>query len=367
MRDESMYSRRNFLRVGGTAAGALAFGGVLAACGGGKSGGGPTDGEFKGISDITLVNWGGTTTTAIDEAWGKPFAKASGVGVKVTSPIDYGKFKAQVDSGKIQWNWLDSEGYFPFREPDLLAKLDPAEMGINTADLVEFPNNVIDNGICDYLSAHVIAYRTDNDKRHPRTWEEFFDVKGIPGKRALYNYPYAMLEIALLGDGVPFDKLYPLDVQRAFTKIDSIRDDLVFFNSGAESQQLLSGGGADFVTPWHNRAGFLAMGGEPVGIEWNQNLLLRTYHVIPRDDPKAPATKAFIKSTLELQPQLDFARLSGLGPVLKEATTAVDDKLKPLLPTTPENWDVAAGFVDDNWWGPNYTDVSKQWYEWQGA
>jgi putative spermidine/putrescine transport system substrate-binding protein len=365
-------SRKGFLKGSGVAVGGLYGGSLLAACGGddepaATGGGGGANKALDGISTITVVNWGGTTSDAMKEAWAKPFTKATGIDVKLTSPIDYGKFKVQIEGGNVDWNWIDSEGYFPFGNSDLLADVRPEDFGLTASDFVEFDNNVTPKGVASYLSSHVIAYRTDKDGPHPTDWVEFFDTKGIPGKRALYNYPYAMLEIALLGDGVAYDDLYPLDVDRAFDKIDSIRDDLIFFNTGAESQQFLVGDSADFVTPWHNRAGYLALGGLPIGIEWNQQVLLCTYHVIPRGDEKAPADKEFIKTALEPENQLEFARLSGLAPSRVQAVEKVDERLKPLMPTTAENWDKAAGFTNDEWWGENYVSVSEKWYEWVGA
>ena len=57
-----------------------------------------------------------------------------------------------------------------------------------------------------------------------------FDTKKFPGKRTFYKWSApGVIEIALLADGVPADKLYPLDLDRAFKKLDTIKSDIVWW------------------------------------------------------------------------------------------------------------------------------------------
>src|SRR6516165_2101981 len=51
--------------------------------------------------------------------------------------------------------------------------------------------------------------------------------------------PRSMI-FALLADGVPRDKLYPLDIDRAFKKLDRIKPHIkVWWREGNQSQQLI--------------------------------------------------------------------------------------------------------------------------------
>ena len=52
---------------------------------------------------------------------------------------------------------------------------------------------------------------------------DYWDAKKFPGPRGMYNAPTYILEFALIADGVPKDKLYPLDVPRAFKSLDRIK------------------------------------------------------------------------------------------------------------------------------------------------
>ena len=73
----------------------------------------------------------------------------------------------------------------------------------------------------------------------------FFDVASYPGKRGLYDGYYAFMW-ALLADGVPIDQLIPLHLEPAKRKLDSIRDDQVFRQTGIRCSTC----GPPAKTPW---------------------------------------------------------------------------------------------------------------------
>jgi putative spermidine/putrescine transport system substrate-binding protein len=345
------HSRRGFLRNAaiGTLAAATGAAGLSAL-------GGPA----AAAETFTIANWGGVTSRAMETAWGKPFTAKTKMPVQ-PAIFDYGKFTAQIKEGKIIWDWADLEGWYPHANPDLLEKLPYDALGVKAADLID-PSLHTENAVASYLNSYVIAYRTDKKRPHPKTWAEFFDVTAFPGKRALYNWPYGMIEIALLADGVALKDLYPLNFDRAFAKIKSIRDNIVFWNTGAEAQQLIVSDAVDYIVSWSSRVAYLALGGMPVGIEWNQNVRLVDVHTIPKGTKKRDASVAFIKTALDPDVQAAFAQLSGgLSPVTKEGLEKVDAALKPYLSTTPENWDMAVGGLDDKWWGANLGDTSTKW------
>ncbi|WP_163591335.1 extracellular solute-binding protein, partial [Klebsiella pneumoniae] len=64
--------------------------------------------------------------------------------------------------------------------------------------------------------ATVLAYRTDKVKSPPRSWADFWDIRGRPGQRAMRKFPFDTIELALLADGVDPRSLYPCDFDRAF-------------------------------------------------------------------------------------------------------------------------------------------------------
>ena len=82
---------------------------------------------------------------------------------------------------------------------------------------------------------------------------DFFDIEKFPGKRGMRKLGKAMLEMALMGDGVPAAEVYDLlgteeGVQRAFAKLDTIKDHVVWWEAGAQPPQLLADGEVSMTT-----------------------------------------------------------------------------------------------------------------------
>src|SRR5690606_7575443 len=68
----------------------------------------------------------------------------------------------------------------------------------------------------------ILAYRTDAGlKREPESWTDLWGVEGLPGRRALRNYPFDTIEIALMGGaGADPKNLFPLDFDKAYAALD---------------------------------------------------------------------------------------------------------------------------------------------------
>ena len=59
--------------------------------------------------------------------------------------------------------------------------------------------------------------------------------------------PQGNLEFALMADGVPRDQVYPAlstpeGLERAFRKLDTIKDEVIWWEAGAQPQQMLADG-----------------------------------------------------------------------------------------------------------------------------
>ena len=104
---------------------------------------------------------------------------------------------------------------------------------------------------------------------------DFFNTKSYPGKRGMRKNPKVTLEFALIADGVPTDQVYDVlsteeGVARAFAKLDTIKDDIVWWEAGAQPPQLLADGEVVFSTAWNGRV-FNAKNGEgqPFEMVWD--------------------------------------------------------------------------------------------------
>jgi putative spermidine/putrescine transport system substrate-binding protein len=249
-------SRRSFLK--GAAGGALAVGSPAVIT------------SAQAQSRVIYVNtWGGSWTAAEDAAFFKPFTKETGITVRTVAPVSYAKLKAQVQSKNYEWDvtaiseadWLraENEGLV---EPIDWSVVDKSKL---------FDDPVSANGIKYCALGTNLVYRTDKfPKGGPKNWADFWDVQKFPGNRSLFNHPMRTLIFALLADGVPKDKLFPLDLERGFRKLNQIKPHIkVWWTQGNQSQQLLRDGEVDMMAMWNARGSELKQQGLPVEVVWD--------------------------------------------------------------------------------------------------
>ena len=195
---------------------------------------------------LVFVDWGGTNTDARIEKNIKPFEEQTGIKVTVVTPSDYAKLIAMVENGTTEWDVMNCDAYWGVYAGNK-GYLEPIDYKIVVEKLdkdVELSHVV---GAEVYSS--VISYNKDKYTKDtaPQNWQDFYDLEKFPGKRAMWQYPVTVIESALLADGVPMDKLYPLDLDRAFKKLDTIKDSIVWWTKGAQPAQMLSTGEADLA------------------------------------------------------------------------------------------------------------------------
>ncbi|MCY3639815.1 MAG: extracellular solute-binding protein, partial [Gammaproteobacteria bacterium] len=224
-------------------------------------------GTFATANDaLTVVSWGGSYAKASVEGYHKAFTAETGIEIKLD---DYNgglaQVRAQVEAGNVYWDVVDVELADGVRgcEEGLFEPLDPATLppGANGEPAAEdyFPGMITECGANQLFYSTVYAY---NAKRlsgaKPTTIEDFFDLERFPGRRGMRRSPVVNLELALLGDGVPIDEVYAtLDTQagidRAFRKLDTIKEEIVWWEAGAQPPQMLADGEVVMSTAYNGR------------------------------------------------------------------------------------------------------------------
>jgi putative spermidine/putrescine transport system substrate-binding protein len=287
--------------------------------------------------------------------------------------MDYAAWTEQIKSGKPGWDWGDFEAYFPIGNPDLFLPLDKESLGVTADDMVDLGNAAAnaelysEKAVGQYISAYVLLYDSKRHPEHPSGWAEVFDQKKWPGIVSMYNYPYGMLEVALVADGVTWDSMYPLDYERAFKKLNSLGKNLVFSNSGAEAQQQLASGAADWVVHWNMRGLPLAQQGLPIAVDWKDNVMIQASHVIPANTDRPKILTQYIANSLKIENQAAMANATATGPVVKGAFELIDEDVKPWVATNPVNIAQSAGLIDDTWWAENFGAAYEKWNAWQAS
>lgn len=309
---------------------------------------------------MNFVSWGGSTQDAQQQAWAMPFTANTGIKVVQDGPTDYGKLKAMVESGNVQWDLVDVEADFAYRAASE-GLLEPLDFNVIDKTNID-PRFVSDYGIGSFYFSFVLAYNKNRLSSEPTSWSQLFDIENYPGKRALYKWPSpGVLEMALIADGVAEKDLYPLDLDRAFKKLDTIKDDIVWWGGGAQSQQLLASGEASMGMFWNGRVFSLQEGGLPVGVSWDNNLVMSDFLVIPKGAKNKDAAMKFLAYSTSAQGQADFATLTAYSPINNESSALIDEGLNAYLPTSYSEDQVSLNY---QYWAKNGQAISSQWNSW---
>jgi putative spermidine/putrescine transport system substrate-binding protein len=337
---------------------------VLAACSTNSAGEGTGGSTEAGKEQLVVVDWGGAITEAHKKAIFEPFEKEFGVKIVVNSPTDYGKFKAMVESGNVEWDVVNVDSDFVIRggKEGLLEQLDYEV--INEEGVME--QLVNEYGIGAELYNVAISYNTDNysEENHPRNWQEFWDTEKFPGARTLWKYPTGTFEAALLADGVKPENLYPLDIDRALESLDKIKDDVsVWWTTGAQPPQLLASGEVQLAAAWNGRVISAQKEGAPEDVEYNQALILADSWVVPKGTSNKDLAMKFINFAVQKKQQAEFSKLIPYAPVNEDALDLLDEKTLSELGQMGKNAENQV-VVDLEWWVENFDTVNERFQEW---
>ncbi|MFC3123431.1 ABC transporter substrate-binding protein [Pseudoroseomonas globiformis] len=315
--------------------------------------------------DRIVVNAsGGAMAQFLRIAYFADFEKEHGIRIVDTSPVDFGKLRAMVNSGNPEWTVTEIGGQDADRAKELNL-LEPIDTSI--VDLSRYPEIGRQSHI--YVgSAYstVLGYRSDvfKDGSHPKGWAEFWDVRRFPGARSLRNHPVDNLEFALLADGVPKDKLYPLDLDRAFRKLDEIRPHIaVWWSTGAQPAQMLVDKEVVLATGWNGRFFELAKKQAPVGSEFQEGSLKSSAWGIPRGARNAYWGQKFFQTMSDPRRQAIYATELSYAGLHPDTVNYVAEELRPLLPTAPANLEKQF-WLNTTWWTENGQRAQERWTRW---
>jgi putative spermidine/putrescine transport system substrate-binding protein len=314
-------------------------------------------------ADKTMVftSWGGTTQDAQQKIWANGFTAKSHVKVLQDGPTDYGKIKAMVESGDVSWDVVDTEGDYAVSAGNsgLLDKLDFSVIDKSRLD----PRFVTDYAVGSFYYSFVIGCNQSAVKACPKTWADLFDLKKFPGKRTFYKWSApGVIEAALLADGVPADKLYPLDLDRAFKKLDTIKSHIIWWSSGAQSQQLLASAEAPYGSFWNGRLTALAKSGIEVKTSWYHNITAADLLVVPKGAKHKAAAMKFIAYATSPEAQAKFAEMTGYAPINLDSAALMPADVRATLPDTKKKTQVNA---DLRYWAKHRAEIGTRWYQWQ--
>jgi putative spermidine/putrescine transport system substrate-binding protein len=318
--------------------------------------------------NMTFVSYGGAYQEGQQKAAVDPFAQESGAKILQDGPTDYAKIKAQVDSSNVTWDVIDADSIWAQAQCGKL--LQPLDYTI--IDKTKVPEGLTTECSVPAMQyGMVLAYNKDKfGANPPKGWKDFFDTAKFPGKRGISGNPGdsapGPFEGALIADGVAPDKLYPLDVDRATKKLQTVRSNLVFWKTGAESQQLLESGEVDMAMLWSGRAYAAVKNGAPFDVSFDQWMPIMDSLTVPKNAKNPKASMALINYYLGAQQQAKLTELTSYSPVNTDAKPTLDPKGQSFLTTRPEVADKALK-IDSKWWAEHQSEMIEKWSAWLGG
>lgn len=349
------------------AAACLAVLSVLAGCSGGTGAPGDDSGG-EGAGQVVVYDGGGVWGEAQREAYFEPFEEETGIEVVPAPQPDPAQVQTEIEAGRPTVDVFNNDG----------SRLDAwMKAGlIEPIDYSTWPDGMKDDfapyparpeGVPSLIFAVKMAYDKAATGGDLQSWADFWDTEQFPGERALGDTAASLaagtMEAALLADGVKPEDLYPLDIDRAFAKLDELKPDILkFWTSGAESVQLLIDEQVSAVAAWDGRINdAVDNGAENVDSSWDQALLQVNYWMIPDGAPNTENAQKFIEFASQPEQQAAFAELVTYAPGNAKAYDLIPEERQALLPTAPEHR-ADAIVVDNEFWNSE-SPSGKPWNE----
>ena len=322
----------------------------------------------RAAGQVVVRNPGGAYSDTQKQYIYDPFTKETGIEVVIVAST-LTKMLAMVKSGNAELDVADAgfDGLVTLDHTGALAPIDYAGWKhTNAKDIPEeyvTPNTA---GLCLY--ATVLGYNKETfpDGRQPKSWAEFWDVAKFPGTRMLADMASGSpnLEFALIADGVPMDKVFPIDIDRAFKSLSKIKPHIKkFWDTGALSAQMLADRDVVLGSIWNGRLQAIADKGAPVAIEWNQHMLQLQGYGIFKDAKNMKEAQLLVDYAMQPKAQLGLPKELAYGPTNRKTFDMLAPERVAMLPGSPEQ--MKRCFTQDaEWWDQNRAKVNTIWSKW---
>jgi putative spermidine/putrescine transport system substrate-binding protein len=346
------------------------------------------------IADVNVVSWGGAYTASQQKGY-----EPTWTGEKINW-INYngglGEIRAQVESGNVQWDIVDvlpgearvgcDEGLFE-EIPDEYRLPTPDGVAMEDDLMVPLPNKCVVPQIWWSYAAFFSEndYPSNGKTKHqpsfgvqPKTIADFFDVEKFPGKRGIHTWGNALIEMALVADGVEIADVYDVmdtaeGIDRAFAKLDTIKDHVVFWSSGAKPLELVSSGEVVMSLAYNGRIGSAILNdGQPFVTIWDGQVLEEEWLVVVKGAPNKEEAFKLAAHMSSTEAQAEQAKYINYGPMRNSALTIIAAN-EPwfntgdyILKHMPNREEVNARTIiaDPDWWADNGAEISERFNAW---
>jgi putative spermidine/putrescine transport system substrate-binding protein len=271
--------------------------------------------------------------------------------------------RTQVKAGDVQWDIVELYSGQCQQAADE-GLLEPLDYNVIKADGI--PKELVQSHWIGFTAySTVMAWNKNVYKGNPpKTWADFFDTKNFPGTRAMSGYgTETNAEAALMADGVAKDELYPLDLDRAFKKLEAFKPEVtVWWQSGAQQAQLAQNEEVDMIAIWVSRIDAAIKAGAPFEYTYNQGIMDVECLVIPKGSKKKDLAMKAIADFVSPEFQADLPKYIPYGPANQKAyeTGKITPEMIKNSVTSPENLAMQV-IMDKPWWAANGQAAQERW------
>ncbi|GAB2622624.1 ABC transporter substrate-binding protein [Pseudactinotalea suaedae] len=323
------------------------------------------DNPYAGEGEVVFANFGGTGAEAQEAAWYEPFTEVSGITVVQDNSVSWTKLEEMANAGAMAWDVAQGNISYGVTDNPMLEMLDCDVIDCAAFDDAGYP--AYPQAVPLLSLAAVLTYNTDTFSEGDLTgMSDFFDPS-IDGYRTIGptgNGWHGVLEAALLTDGVPRDELYPLDVDRALSVFEPIKEQLIVAEDHQQCINDVATGESVLGICNNGRVAIAAQEGYPVAIAWGLQVQEADYIYIPKGAPNLENAQKLIAYIVDNQGAI--GNHIAYGPLNPSAAGAdPDSEWLDFLPTKHElGGDQAPIYFDLDWWGANRPEVIEHISEW---
>lgn len=315
-------------------------------------------------SRMIIPNSGGALEEAYREAYFKTFTEQTGIEISGGPYVGVGKVKAMVENNAVDVHTLNidaAEAAVAARE----GLLEPIDYSIVDPNNMMIPEARKEFFILADVAAYNMAWNTNSftNETRPKDWAEFFDPEAKPGQRSLWKLAPQTLEVAAMGGGQPREDLYPIDVDLALEMLSRIRDQITWWDSGAQSAQLLIDNEVDVGTTWNGRVYQPKEDGAPIDYTFDHCLHVFDAFIIPKGAPNVEESMMFLANLVKPENQATFSRHIPYGPVVPAAFDMLDEATKARLPNSPQNSTTAVP-INVEYWAESGAELYDKFNRW---
>ena len=311
--------------------------------------------------EMTIVSWGGAYSKSQLKAYHEPYMEMTGVTIlnDDSAAEAVAKLRAMNEADNITWDVVDVVAADALRLCDegLAMEIDPDTMLAPAPDGTPASEDFGDLLVGDCFIPQIVysttfGYRTDLVGDTPPTDVcAVFDTAAYPGKRSLEKRPINNMEWALICDGVAFEDVYDVlsteeGQNQALAKLDTIKDDVIWWSAGADTPQLLADGEVVMGSTYNGRLfSVIEEQKQPVAMLWDAQVFDLDGWIIPAGLSEERQARAldYVKFATDTQRLADQAKYISYGPARKSSAPLVGKHaelgidMAPHMPTDPNN------------------------------